>query len=62
MTDLTTIVTKVLPRFGDAMQHTVQSPRWHGEGDVLTHTMMTCEALASLPEYQELDLQRQQIL
>ena len=62
MTDLTTIATEVLPRFGDVMQHTVQSPRWHGEGDVLTHTMMTCETLTSLTEYQELDQQRQQIL
>lgn len=62
MTDLTTIATAALERFGDAMRQTVQSPRWHGEGDVLTHTMMTCDALASLPEYQELDRQRQQVL
>ena len=62
MTDLTPLTTKALARFGEMMRHTVQSPRWHGEGDVLTHTMMACEALATLPEYQELDLLRQQIL
>ena len=62
MTDLTHIITDALAHFGDAMRHTMQSLRWHGEGDVYTHTMMTCEALSSLPEYQELDKQRQQIL
>ena len=44
------------------MQHTKQSPRWHGEGDVYTHTMMVCDALKTLPEYQALDKQRQQVL
>ena len=62
MTDLTRITTDALAHFGDAMRHTMQSPRWHGEGDVHTHTMMTCDALTSLSEYQELDKQRQQIL
>ena len=62
MTDITQITTDALAHFGDAMRHTMQSPRWHGEGDVYTHTVMTCEALSSLPEYQELDKQRQQIL
>ena len=62
MTDLTHITTDAWAHFGDAMRHTMQSPRWHGEGDVYTHTMMTCEALSSLPEYLELDGQRQQIL
>ena len=62
MTDLTHIITDALAHFGDAMRHTMQPLRWHGEGDVYTHTMMTCEALSSLPEYQELDRQRQQIL
>lgn len=62
MTDLAHITTEALAHFGDAMRHTMQSPRWHGEGDVYTHTMMTCDALSSLPEYRELDRQRQQIL
>ena len=62
MTDLTHIATCAWERYGDAMRHTMQSSRWHGEGDVHTHTMMTCEALTSLPEYNELDNQRQQIL
>ena len=62
MTDLTHITADAKAHFGDAMRHTMQSPRWHGEGNVYAHTMMTCEALSSLPEYQELDRQRQQIL
>ncbi len=44
------------------MRQTPQSPRYHGEGDVFTHTMMVCEALKSLPEYQELDDTRQHLL
>lgn len=62
MTDLTAIIQKAADHFGEAMRHTMQSPRWHGEGDVYTHTMMTCEALKALPEYQVLDEQRQQVL
>ena len=62
MTDLNTIVTLAQDRFGDAMRRTMQSARWHGEGDVYIHTMMTCEALAALPEYQALDRLRQQVL
>ena len=62
MIDLTPLIQKAIDHFGKAMRGTMQSPRWHGEGDVLTHTQMTCEALKALPEYQELDKQRQQIL
>ena len=62
MTDLAHIAAKAIDHFGEAMRHTMQSPRWHGEGDVYTHTMMTCEALKALPEYQALDQQRQQVL
>lgn len=48
--------------FGEAMKLTPQSPVYHGEGDVYTHTMMVCEALKSLPEYNELNEVQQNIL
>ena len=31
---------------------TPQDPRYHGEGDVWTHTKMVMEALLALPQYQ----------
>jgi predicted kinase len=31
-----------------------QDPEYHGEGDVWTHTVMVCEALAALPAWREL--------
>ena len=34
-----------------AMSHTEQNREYHGEGDVLTHTRMVCEALVRLPGY-----------
>ena len=48
--------------FGEAMKLTPQSPKFHGEGDVYTHTMMVCKALKSLPEYNELNEVQQNIL
>lgn len=35
------------------MAKTPQEPKWHGEGDVWTHTRMVCEALVQIPAYQE---------
>ena len=46
----------------EAMKQTPQSPKFHGEGDVYTHTMMVCEALKSLPEFNELKEVQQNIL
>ncbi len=34
------------------MAQTPQNPKWHGEGDVLTHTKMVCEELLALREYE----------
>jgi putative nucleotidyltransferase with HDIG domain len=31
-----------------------QDPRYHGEGDVLTHTRMVCEALIAMPAWRQL--------
>ena len=38
---------------------TPQDPRYHGEGDVFTHTVMVVEELLSLPQYQTLDREHQ---
>ena len=53
---------KALDKFEKQMRETKQSPKYHGEGDVYTHTMMVCDSLKSLPEYQELSELQQQIL
>lgn len=39
-----------------------QDPRYHAEGDVLTHTRLVCEALISLPAWQELPTTERSIL
>ena len=39
-----------------------QNPVWHGEGDVLSHTMLVCEALVSDGEWQALSDRERQIL
>ena len=37
-----------------SLQDCPQDPRYHAEGDVLTHTRLVCEALIALPAWQEL--------
>lgn len=44
------------------MADTPQSPRWHGEGDVWTHTKMVVQTLLELPEYCALKEEDRQIL
>jgi putative nucleotidyltransferase with HDIG domain len=39
-----------------------QDPRYHAEGDVLTHTRMVCEALVALPTWRELQSQDRSLL
>ncbi len=34
-------------------KETPQEPRYHGEGDVWTHTIMVVESLLQLPDYQQ---------
>lgn len=48
------IESSALGRYADEMSRTLQSPRWHAEGDVWTHTRMVCESLAAMPEFREL--------
>lgn len=46
----------------ERMAQTPQSPRWHGEGDVLTHTGMVVDELHAMPEYRMLPERQRQIL
>lgn len=46
----------------ERMKQTPQSPRWHGEGDVFTHTRMVADALRAMPDYQALPPRQQEIL
>ncbi|MGE8641999.1 MAG: HD domain-containing protein, partial [Achromobacter sp.] len=41
---------------------TPQDPRYHGEGDVWTHTKMVMEALLALPQYQAADRADQEVV
>lgn len=45
-----------------SMAQTMQNPAWHGEGDVLTHTRMVCQALTMLPAWQRCSRPRQEAL
>ncbi len=49
------IFNELLLPFKDSLKETPQEEKWHGEGDVLTHTIMVCEELIKLKEYQELN-------
>lgn len=49
------ILNELLYPFASDLAHTPQEPKWHGEGDVLTHTKMVCESLIRLDDYKELD-------
>jgi putative nucleotidyltransferase with HDIG domain len=62
MTDWSHIEQAIITQFGEKMRLTPQPAQWHGEGDVYTHTIMVCEALKAMPEYQELSHIQQQIL
>lgn len=55
-------VENLLAPYAQRMQCTPQPQKWHGEGDVYTHTRMVCDALVSLPEYQAITQRQQDIL
>ena len=44
------------------MSRTPQNPKYHGEGDVWTHTKLVCQALVEDPEFRNLPETRRQIL
>ena len=52
--DWNLIENELLHPFVKNMKETMQEAKWHGEGDVWTHTKMVCEELIKLNEYQEL--------
>ncbi len=56
------IEKEILHPFADDLAHTPQEPKWHNEGDVLTHTKMVCETLICLDEYKKLDKLEQLIV
>lgn len=60
--DFDYIETTVFNGFEERMRQTQQSPKWHAEGDVYSHTMMVVDALKLLPEYQSLTERQQHIL
>ena len=60
--DLVQIEANVLRPFEERMHQTPQSPVWHGEGDVYTHTMMVVDALKNHPDYQHLNDVQKHIL
>lgn len=62
MPDWSHIESTVLGRFEESLCRCHQSPTYHAEGDVYVHTMMVCDALRSLPEYQALNERQQHIL
>ena len=43
-----------LSHWFERMAATPQNPAWHGEGDVMTHTRMVCDALAGMADFQAL--------
>lgn len=53
-TDFDYIVNGILKPFTDDLKNTHQELSWHGEDDVLTHTLMVLKELINLSEYQKL--------
>ncbi|MBQ7785511.1 MAG: AAA family ATPase [Clostridia bacterium] len=46
----------------ERMKSTPQEKKWHGEGSVLNHTRLVCQALADSHDYRRLERRRQEIL
>lgn len=62
MPDWINIEATALAQFEDGLRQCQQSPVYHAEGDAYVHTMMVCDALKQLPEYQALNERQQHIL
>lgn len=56
------LIEKILSGILHWMAQTQQDPRWHGEGDVLTHTRMVCEALTEMDDYRKADERTRRII
>lgn len=59
---MTDCVADIFDSLSERMRLTPQPVRWHGEGDVYTHTRMVCEALCALPQYKSLPEHQREIL
>lgn len=55
-------MNQMIARFAEEMRLTPQPMRWHGEGEVLTHTEMVVAELANVPGYSELTTRQKEIL
>lgn len=62
MIDWYNIKQTVLSRYEEGLRQTPQSPVYHAEGDAYVHTLMVCDALMHLPEYQGLNERQRHIL
>lgn len=62
MVDWKRLETNVLSKFYDGLCQCQQSSRYHAEGDAYVHTLMVCDALKSLPDYQALNERQQHIV
>lgn len=56
------ILNELLMPFKDSLEKTNQEMKWHGEGNVLIHTKMVCEALIKLDEYKLLNKDERLVL
>ena len=52
--DYELINNEIFKPYVNILKNTMQEPKWHGEGDVYTHTTMVLNKLISLKEYQGL--------
>lgn len=59
---LTTAADSIIASLANDMRRTPQPPQWHGEGDVYTHTLMVCDALATRPSFASLPPQAREVL
>lgn len=59
---MTNFAAGIFNSLSDELRATPQPDKWHGEGDVYTHTNMVCDALRSMPDYQKLPETQQDLL
>ena len=61
-TDFEYVVNGILSKFKDGLKNTHQELSWHGEDDVLTHTLMVLSELINLDEYKALTKKEQLVV
>lgn len=52
--DFELLNNEIFKPYADTLKNTMQEPKWHGEGDVYTHTTMVLKELINLEEYSSL--------